>query len=175
MKNMKMALAVCLFAGMVMAGNDVTIVTGGHDLSAMMTNDTANCQIVVSGHVNPKFKGADTTVDLVCMNAHCAATHSCIAQTVGSTAAFCPNTDSTTSTCRPAGTIDDCTGQFTFNIPGNTSTGTCVLPAALSTEVCYFVAHVESTNRQQCNSPTITDANPDPNGSSPCNGGYCNP
>jgi hypothetical protein len=121
-----------------------------------MTSDATSCAIQVDGSLNPRFKGGDTDVDLVCV-ANCP---SCLARVVGSTS--------------PLGTIDQCTGQFAFAMQGTIGpSGNCILPHADPGEACFFLAHVTSTNRQQCNSNT-GPAGPDPIGTAPCSGAFCN-
>ncbi|HET7340544.1 MAG TPA: hypothetical protein VFL90_03705 [Methylomirabilota bacterium] len=38
--------------------------------------------------------------------------------------------------------------------------------------MCFFVTHVNVTNKQMCNGKPAGDA-PDPNGTGPCSGGFC--
>ena len=146
---------------MAWAGNS-DVVTGGHVLSAMMTPDTTSCTISVSGSLDPVFKGADTTVDFVCQSA----TLPTSVQVVATTRQCNLDADSCVNT------VDECTGKFSMTIFGDTSSGTCVPPHASADQVCYFVAHVSSTNRQQCSGSNT--GGPDPSGTAPCSGGYCN-
>jgi len=160
----RLVLAFCLAAGVANAATNSEVVTGGHALSAMMTADPVKCEIDVSGTLNPQFKGADPRVDLVCQNASCPGCANA-AHVVASTA--CENAFG-------CNTVDVCTGKFVMTIFGSfDANGGCMLPQAAPGEVCYFVAHVSSTNRQACGGST--SGGPDPSGTAPCSSGYCNP
>jgi len=167
MRKKMMIVWVCLVFGAGFTWADSSdVVTGGHVLSAMMTTDSASCSVSVGGSLDPKFKGADTAVDLVCQSATCPTCGNGI-MVVG-----------TTHQCNNEGcfsSVDQCTGKFAFTLFGGVDpSGNCQLPHAAAGTVCYFVAHVSSTNRQQCNGGTNSDGS-DPNGTAPCSGGYCNP
>jgi hypothetical protein len=162
-KSMLIVIAFCLpFGAGLACAESSEVVTGGHVLSAMMTPDATTCTVSVAGSLDPVFKGADTTVDLVCQSAASPTSLQVVA---------------TTRQCSDAidgcvSSVDECTGKFAMTLPGDTSSGSCVLPQAPPGEVCYFVAHVTSTNRQQCNGATNTNGS-DPSGTAPCSGGYC--
>ena len=163
MKRTQLLVAFSLALGAHSVSADAPeVVTGGHVLSAMMTSETASCSIAVTGSLDPVFKGADSVVDLVCLDLVGAGTH-----VVGTTRS-CPDTN----VC--ASTIDPCTGKFAFTIFGSLDpNGVCTMPHAGSSEVCFFTAHVASTNRQACGSSTPASG-PDPNGTAPCSSVYCN-
>jgi hypothetical protein len=168
----KIVAAFCLAAGLAYAG----ISSGGGNVvtnpppavNAKMTLDPTTCTWSVEGSANPSYKGFGSSVSLVCLDARCSTSGGqCETRTVGSTNSSC-DFDNDQVSCPPG--VDPCTGQFSFMFSGLDAGGNCV--AADPSQLCFFVAHVNVTNKQMCNGKPAGDA-PDPNGSAPCSGGYC--